>query len=71
LDNLEMMVGGFGVYDTLEKYLEYANNVDNVEAKLLESIELARVFNSREFLIGKEVRDYSRLQQMTKDFLPY
>jgi hypothetical protein len=57
-----MMVGGFGVYDTLEKYLEYANNVDNVEAKLLESIELARVFNSREFLIGKEVRDYSRLQ---------
>jgi dynein heavy chain len=66
-----MMVGGFGVYDTLEKYLEYANNVDNVEAKLLESIELARVFNSREFLIGKEVRDYSRLQQMTKDFLPY
>ena len=57
-----MMVGGFGVYDTLEKYLDYANNVDNVEAKLLESIELARVFNSREFLIGKEVRDYSRLQ---------
>ena len=57
-----MMVGGFGVYDTLEKYLEYANNVDNVEAKLLESIELARVFKSREFLIGKELRDYYRLQ---------
>lgn len=34
LDNLEMMIGGFGVYDNLDKYIEYANNVDNVEAKL-------------------------------------
>jgi dynein heavy chain, axonemal len=29
-----MMIGGFGVYDNLEKYIEYANNVDNVETKL-------------------------------------
>lgn len=71
LDNLEMMIGGFGVYDNIEKYIEYANNVDNVEAKLLESVELARMYNQREFLVGKEVRDYSRLQQMTKDFQPY
>ncbi len=37
VDNLESMIGGFGVYDQIEKYIEYANNVDNVEAKLLES----------------------------------
>lgn len=71
LDNLEMMIGGFGVYDNIEKYMEYANNVDNVEAKLQESVEMARMFNQREFLVGKEVRDYSRMQQMTKDFQPY
>lgn len=45
LDNLDMMIGGFGVYDNIDKYLEYAMVVDNVEAKLQESIEMARVFN--------------------------
>jgi hypothetical protein len=40
-----MMIGGFGVYDNIDKYLEYAMVVDNVEAKLQESIEMARVFN--------------------------
>jgi hypothetical protein len=34
LDNLESMIGGFGVYDQVDKFIEYANNVDNVEAKL-------------------------------------
>lgn len=68
LDNLAMMINGFGVYDNMDKYLEYATNVDNVEAKLLESVEMARVYNQREFLVGKEVKDYTRLQQMTKDF---
>jgi hypothetical protein len=29
---------------------------------------MARMFNQREFLVGKEVKDYSRMQQMTKDF---
>lgn len=71
LDNLAMMINGFGVYDNIDKYLEYATNVDNVEAKLLESTEMARVYNQREFLVGKEVKDYTRLQQMTKDFQPY
>lgn len=45
LDNLAMMINGFGVYDNMDKYLEYATNVDNVEAKLLESVEMARVYN--------------------------
>lgn len=61
VDNLESMIGGFGVYDQIDKYIEYANNVDNVEAKLLESQEMARMYNQREFLVGKEIKDYSRL----------
>ena len=61
LDNLEMMIGGFGVYVNMEKYSEYASNVDNVEAKLIESTDLARLYNQREFLVGKETKDYSRL----------
>lgn len=34
LENLEMMIGGFGVYDNIDKYIEYGHNVDNVETKL-------------------------------------
>jgi dynein heavy chain len=45
--------------------------VDNVDAKLAESIEISRVYNQREFLVGKELRDYSRLQTMVKEFQPY
>jgi dynein heavy chain len=71
LDNLESMIGGFGVYDQVDKYIEYAHNVDNVEAKLLESVEMARMYNQREFLVGKDIKDYSRLAAMTKDFQPY
>jgi hypothetical protein len=61
LDNLEMMIGGFGAFDNVDKYQEYAQNVDNIESKLLESEEMARMFNQREFLVGKELKDYTRL----------
>ena len=34
LDNLEMMIGSFNLYDKIDKYEEYATMVDNVDAKL-------------------------------------
>ena len=71
LDNLDMMIGGFGAFDNIDKYQEYATNVDNIESKLIESEEMARMFNQREFLVGKELKDYTRLAQMKKDFQPY
>ena len=71
LDNLEMMIGSFNLYDKLDKYEEYATMVDNVDAKLTESAEIARTYQQREFLVGKEMRDYSRIAAMQKDFLPY
>jgi dynein heavy chain len=71
LDNLDMMIGGFGAFDNIDKYAEYAQNVDNIDSKLMESEENARLFNQREFLVGKEMRDYTRIAQMKKDFQPY
>jgi polyribonucleotide nucleotidyltransferase len=68
IENLAQMIGSFGSFDNLEKYQEIAMNVDNIEEKLMESDELARLFNQREFLVGKELRDYSRLATMKKDF---
>jgi len=71
LENLNSMIGGFGAFDNADKYMEYASNVDNIDSKLTESEDLARMYNQREFLVGKEVRDYTKLAQMKKDFQPY
>jgi len=71
LENLTSMIGGFGANDNMDKFVEYAQNVDNIEAKLAESEELARMYNQREFLVGKEIRDYTKMAQMKKDFQPY
>jgi len=37
----------------------------------MQSEENARLFNQREFLVGKELKDYSRLATMKKDFQPF
>lgn len=40
-------------------------------ATLNNLLEQSRKFNSREILFDREQTDYSRLQQVTKDFTPY
>jgi len=42
-----------------------------VNERLQECVEKSRLFNQREFLVGKEQKDYGRLQKMMKDFQPY
>ena len=71
LDSLEMTVAGFGAYDDLKKYADYADNVTSVNDRMLECVEKSRLFAQREFLVGKDQKDYSRLAQMQKDFAPY
>jgi dynein heavy chain len=71
LDSLGMTVGGFGAYDDLAKYAETAENVESVNERLQECLEKSRMFAQREFLVGKEQKDYTRLGAMMKDFQPY
>jgi len=71
LTSLHTTVDGFASYDNLDKYLENAEAVESINARLQESIEKARMYNQREYLVGKETKDYSQLQQMVKDFTPY
>jgi hypothetical protein len=61
LDALGHTVDGFATYDDLNKYAEIAENVESVNERLQECIEKSRLFNQREFLVGKEQKDYSRL----------
>lgn len=71
LDSLAITVGGFAAYDDLSKYAEIAENVESVNERLRDCLEQSRLFSQREFLVGKDQKDYSRLQTMMKDFQPY
>ena len=68
LDNLELTVGGFDENKKLEKYMDIASEVDNIDDKIKDCLEAAKTFNSREYLVGKETTDYSRLQKLSKSF---
>lgn len=68
LDNLSITIGGFHTFDNLTNYLEIAESVDNVDAKIQECIELSRTYNQREFLVNKPQKDYSRLANLGKEF---
>jgi dynein heavy chain len=71
LDNLELTVASFDQNKRLDKYADIAIEVDRVDERVADCLENARTFNSREYLVGKETTDYSRLQKLAKDFLPY
>ena len=71
LENIQLTVGGFSVNDNPEKYMDIAKMVDEIEIKLAECLETARMYNQREFLVGKEQRDYSVVGTMIKDFQPF
>lgn len=61
LDNLGITVGGFSEYTDITKYEETAIDVESVNQRLKDCLDQARLYNSREFLVGKEQKDYSRL----------
>jgi dynein heavy chain, axonemal len=41
------------------------------DKKIRELAEQARVYNTREDIVGKERKDYSKIQKMLKDFQPF
>jgi aminoglycoside phosphotransferase family enzyme len=54
LDNLAITVGGFHCSDDLNKYEEIAVDVESVNQRLQDCLEQSRLYNNREFLVGKE-----------------
>lgn len=54
LDNLGITVGGFYTFDDLNKYEEIAVDVESVNQRLQDCIEQSRLYNQREFLVGKD-----------------
>jgi uncharacterized protein YjaZ len=59
LTSLAGTVEGFASYDKMDKYLENADAVESINQRLQECIEKSRIYNQREYLVGKETTDYS------------
>ena len=45
LSSLNTTIGGFATYDNLDKYADIADNVDNVNFRLAECLDKARLYN--------------------------
>lgn len=71
INSLASTVETFASYDNMDKYLDNAEAVESINQRLQECIEKSRVYNQREYLVGKDSTDYTQLQQISKDFLPY
>jgi hypothetical protein len=59
---LQGIIDGFATYDNMEKYAENAEAVESINARMQECIEKQRMYNQREYLVGKEPTDYTQLQ---------
>ena len=71
INNLELTVNGFDSNKILAKYEDVAKAVDNIDQKMQECQEMAKTFNSREYLVGIKTTDYSQFSKLQKDFLPF
>jgi len=68
IENLERTVQGFSAYKDLNKFEETAVDVESINQRLRDCIDQAKLYNQREYLVGKDLKDYSRLQGLNKEF---
>jgi dynein heavy chain len=73
-DNLLDLAGiieTFAQYSDAGKVKEIYENVESVNERLKQANVQAKLFNSREVLLGKESSDYSQLQALQKEWDPF
>lgn len=68
VDGLIQTVGEFYTKNKIEKYADIAKEVESYDAKIKQLQDQARVYNTREAIVGKDQKDYSRIAKMQKDF---
>jgi dynein heavy chain len=71
IENLESTVNGFYQNTQESAHTEMNERVIQIMDKLDEAVGMARKFNSREDLFGRELNDYSKIQAMIKEFAPF
>lgn len=74
LDDIDQVIWLFREkpeFQDIERFSQIAEDVDNVCERLEKAEQQARLYNSREVLLGMPCTDYSRLQESHKVFEPY
>ena len=71
IGGMQSTVVAYWEKNNVSKFMEYFEEVDSYDKKIKQLIEQGRVYNQREMIVGKEQKDYSALQKMSKDFLPF
>ena len=71
LESLAKSIQQFYNYNKKEHHAEISEKVKVINEALVNVATEARKFNSRENLFEREITDYSKIQEMSKDFLPY
>lgn len=69
--DLAGIIENFAQYHDITKCKEIFENVESVNERLKQSNVQSKLFNSREALFGKELTDYSQLQQLQKEWEPF
>ena len=68
---IEKIVSKFSQYQNIDDYPSVSSTAMSIMEKLKAYQEEARIFNSRELMLGKEQTDYFQIKQMVKDFTPF
>jgi len=71
IENLERSVLGFHQFHKIEQHEEVAKMAASINESLNQFAAEAKTFNHHETLFGVEVTDYSKIQQLQKEFAPY
>ena len=71
IEGLDSTIGSFYQNSNAKAHAEMNDKVIQIMEKLEETITNSRKYNSREDLFGRELTDYSKIQQLLKDFTPF
>ena len=71
LESLGKSIQQFYNYNKKEHHAEISDKVKVINEALANVTAEARKYNSREHLFERQITDYSKIQEMAKDFLPY
>jgi dynein heavy chain len=71
IESISRSISQFHAYNKKEHHNEIAEKVRIINEALASAQVEARKFNTHEQLFEREVTDYSKIQDLMKDFLPY
>lgn len=71
IESLNRSISQFHTYNKKEQHAEISQKVNYINEALSNCLQESKKFNSRENLFEKEITDYSKVQDLAKEFLPY